>query len=129
IEGTAGASPAGGLAGFNDGVIENCYSTGAAAVGKSSAAGGLVGENDTSIKSSYSTGAVNGGTGSFVGGLIGDDNGSLANNYWDTDTSGITNLSQGAGNIPNDPGIMGETTTQLQSGLPIGFDPAIWAEN
>jgi hypothetical protein len=51
------------------------------------------------------------------------------NAYWDTDTSGITNLSQGAGNIANFPGITGLTTRQLQSGLPAGFDPKIWAEN
>jgi hypothetical protein len=66
-----------------------------------------------------------------VGGFLGDDDsgGGLSRDYWDTTTSGITNLSQGAGNIANDPGITGETTTQLQSGLPTGFDPAIWAEN
>jgi hypothetical protein len=67
-----------------------------------------------------------------VGGLIGDDesqSGSLESTYWNTDTSGITNLSQGAGNISNDPGIAGLTTEQLQSGLPAGFDPKVWAED
>jgi hypothetical protein len=37
--------------------------------------------------------------------------------------------NQGAGNIADDPGIKGKTTQQLQSGLPKGFDPKIWAEN
>ena len=55
--------------------------------------------------------------------------GGLSGNYWDTTTSGITNLSQGAGSPANDPGITGETTAQLQAALPAGFDPAIWAEN
>ena len=57
------------------------------------------------------------------------EGGTISDLYWDTSTSGITNLSQGAGNIANDPGITGETTTQLQAGLPTGFDPTIWAEN
>jgi len=59
-----------------------------------------------------------------VGGLIGYDGaqaGSLSDTYWDTDTSGVTNLSQGPGNITNDPGITGLTTAQFQSGLPQGF--------
>jgi hypothetical protein len=42
---------------------------------------------------------------------------------------GINNPSQGAGNIANDPGITGLTTQQLQSALPTGFDPKIWASN
>ena len=100
--------------------------------GNYSRVGGLVGQNSSTISASYSTGAVKGGqTGSIVGGLIGYDSaqaGSLSNTYWDTDTSGITNLSQGAGNIANDPGITGLTTAQFQSGLPAGFDPKIWAE-
>jgi hypothetical protein len=67
-----------------------------------------------------------------VGGLIGDDgsqSGSLSDDYWDTTTSGITNLSQGAGNEANDPGITGLTTVQFQAGLPAGFDPSVWGEN
>jgi hypothetical protein len=67
-----------------------------------------------------------------VGGSLGLDvtgGADLSDLYWDTTTSGITNLSQGAGNIANDPGITGETTAQLQATLPAGFDPTIWAEN
>jgi len=81
---------------------------------------------------SYSTGTAIGGPGSTVGGLIGDDGsqpGSLTGTYWGIDTSGITNLGQGAGNIANDPGITGLTTAQFQSGLPQGFDPTVWAES
>ncbi len=123
----------GGLVGFNadNGNIVNCYATGAASVGESSSAGGLTGVNGWTISNSYSTGAPT-GTGAIVGGSIGSDisqTGSLSDVYWDTTTSGITNLSQGAGNIANDPGISGDTTTQLQAGLPTGFDPTIWAEN
>jgi len=48
--------------------------------------------------------------------LIGFDNSSgqsIADCYWDTTTSGIANLSDGAGNVSNDAGITGLTTAQL----------------
>jgi hypothetical protein len=134
---SAGGKPflaqAGGLLGWigDGGVVENCYATGTVTTGQSSEAGGLVGQTDVAITDSYSTGAVTVSGSSTVGGLVGYDgsNGDLSSDYWDITTSGITNLSQGAGNISNDPGITGQTTAQLQSGLPAGFDPAIWAES
>jgi hypothetical protein len=115
-------------------VIVDSYATGAVAGNGGADVGGLVGGDGASanISLSYSTGSVSGGTGSYVGGLIGFDTsqaGSITDAYWDTDTSGITNPSQGAGNIANDPGIAGLTTAEFQSGLPAGFDPAVWAEN
>jgi GLUG motif-containing protein len=124
-------SESGGLVGYNEGPIENCYAEDAASVSANSSAGGLVGQNLSMIANSYSTGVVTAGSESDVGGLVGYDSsqGGLSNAYWDTTTSGITNLSQGAGNIANDPGITGETSAQLQAGLPTGFDPTIWAEN
>jgi hypothetical protein len=137
-----GGVPAGGgligLLGDGQGgaatAISNSYATGSVSgVAGSTDVGGLIGINDTfnsTISSSYSTGAVTGGAGSSVGGLIGVDDAQLnTDTYWDTDTSGITNLSQGAGSPANDPGITGLTTAQFQSGLPAGFDPAIWTEN
>jgi hypothetical protein len=128
---------AGGLVGYNlNGTLSNVYALGAATVGSGDdttrpEAGGLAGFSEGGvIGSAYSTGAVTGGAGALLGGFIGSTAGdALANDYWDTSTSGITNLSQGAGNVPNDPGITGLTTTQLQSGLPSGFDPKIWAED
>lgn len=127
-------SYAGGLVGNNNPntIIENSYSTGAVAVGSNGAAGGFAGYNDGTMEYSYSTGAPSAGTGSYLGGYVGEDvsaSGSLLADYWDTDLSGITNLSQGAGNIANDPGITGLTTEQFQAGLPTGFDPKIWTEN
>ena len=65
------------------------------------------------------------------GGAIGSDivsPPSLTSIYWDLETSGIADPSKGAGNIANDPGIAGMTTSQLQSALPAGFDPAIWGQ-
>jgi len=138
IEGGIVAS-AGGLVGVVSqsggatGAILDCYATGAVSGGGSSSVGGLVGTYvDGKIAASYSTGAVKAGHDSSVGGFLGfdqSDTHALKNDYWDTDTSGITDLSRGAGNIPNDPGITGLTTAQFQSGLPEGFDPTVWAEN
>jgi hypothetical protein len=124
-------SVSGGLVGYNEGPIENCYAAGATTVSNNSSAGGLVGSTLSAITSSYSTGTVTGGNDSAVGGFVGYDSSQdgLSNTYWDTTTSGITNLSQGAGNIANDPGIAGETSAQLQAGLPAGFDPTIWEES
>lgn len=127
-------STVGGFVGNNytNGAIVNSYSTGAAVGGSNSHVGGFAGYNDGTIQYAYSTGAPSGGTGTNIGGFVGYDAaaaGSLTDAYWDTDTSGIANLGQGAGNIANDPGITGLTTAQLQSGLPQGFDPAIWDES
>jgi The GLUG motif len=129
----ASAAVTGGLVGYNqDGAIQNSYATSAATAASNEYVGGLVGYEDaaSSIADSYSTGTVAGGSGTYIGGLIGYDNSGQANSdaYWDTTTSGITNLSQGAGNIANDAGITGQTTAQLQAGLPAGFATTIWNE-
>jgi len=134
---TANASSiVGGLVGSTAGTsIVDSYSTASVAKGEE---GGLVGQNgDTQgnnafVATSYSTGFVHVTKKGYPqGGLVGLDNsaaGSIMNSYWDTSTSGVTDPSRGAGSPPNDPGITGETTSQLQSGLPAGFSPAIWTE-
>ncbi len=129
----------GGLIGKNyGGTVTNSYAKGRATAGNNGFVGGLIGGNidnptDNShpvVSGSYSTGAVSGGTGADVGGLIGEDTAppAITNTYWDTDTSGINNPAQGAGNVPNDPGITGLNDAQLKSGLPSGFDADVWAE-
>jgi hypothetical protein len=123
-------SDAGGLIGVNFGVIKNSYAEGKVAdtgVGNMSYLGGLVGENGNKVSSSYSTGTVTGSGSDVIGGVVGFDNsgGGFSDTYWDTTTSG---LSQGAGNINNDSGLTGLTSSQLQSGLPPGFDKKIWRE-
>jgi len=105
--------------------INNSYATGAVTGGANSEVGGFIGENDSTIENSYSTGAVTSGTGSFVGGFDGAGGEfTFTDCYWDTTTSG-TDQGTGGGNID---GITGLTTEQLQSGLPSGFDPAVWNE-
>jgi hypothetical protein len=130
----------GGFVGKNTGnKFSNTYATGSVTGGNGAFVGGFVGMNMNpsppqsiaTILSSYSVGAVSGGSGATVGGFIGSDASGTINTdaYWNLDTSGISDPSRGAGNISNDPGITGLTTTQLTSGLPAGFDPSIWKQN
>ncbi|HEY5046628.1 MAG TPA: hypothetical protein VII49_01235 [Rhizomicrobium sp.] len=127
----------GGMVGGNESTVVDCYASGAATGGSDASAGGLIGNqvNDQQYSgttaSSYSTGipsAKIGGQGSHVGGSMGQDQSSdgTMDSYWDTTTSGKT---RGTGNRGNEPGLKGLSTTQLQAGLPSGFDTAVWAEN
>jgi len=124
-------SIAGGLVGGNGSLIENSYATGAVVGGTASEIGGMSGEetqkSNTAVSTSYSTGAVSGGLSSLVGGFVGKSNktSNYTGAYWDVTTSGT---SQAAGE-GNSRGIVGQTTEELQSGLPAGFDPAIWGLN
>lgn len=78
---------------FEDGIIENCYTTGTVSGGVY-AAGGLVGEGSENIEKCYSTAAVTGHT--YVGGLIGFGF-SVNASFWDTETSGVTTSDGGTG--------------------------------
>lgn len=120
------ASQSGGLIG-GSGHEENCYAMGS--VSGADWVGGFAGVGDGfGMQTSYSTGAVNGI--SLIGGFVAmDENQTASNSYWDLETSGVSDPSQGAGSPSNDSGITGLTTAQLQSGLPDGFDPAVWAED
>jgi len=130
-------SKVGGLVGENIGApITNSYATGSVSVGNSSQVGGLVGANEEgnippSIGTSYSTGTVTGGIGALVGGSLGADvaDSSISDLYWDLDTSGISDPSQGAGNVSNDHGITGVSDSQLKSALPAGFDRHVWGQD
>jgi hypothetical protein len=118
----------GGLVGSNHGAISYCYATGNLS-GASGASGGFVGFNGGTIQYTYSTGAVTGGSG-HTGGFAGDDLGeTIGTAYWDTDTSGIADPAQGAGDPLYDPGILGLTTAQLTAQLPFGFDRKHWRQN
>jgi hypothetical protein len=136
VAATGQRSVTGGLAALNLGKIQNSYATTALTGGAQSQVGGLVGTNGDAndppgtIETSYSTGAVAGGKRSNVGGFAGiaykaRKYDAIRQSYWDTTTSG-TDRGTGKGDRK---GIAGLTTEQLQSGLPDGFDPKIWAEN
>jgi hypothetical protein len=128
----------GGLVGsagntLNKAPITNCYATGSISINDPAfEGGGLAAWTAGNFSASYSTGEVSGG--GSLGGAVGYDDSEdffegPSDLYWDLDTSGISNPDQGAGNIPDDPGITGLTDAQLKSGLPLGFDPTIWAQS
>ena len=93
----------GGLVGdMYGGSVEDGVATGAVS-GNNCACGGAIGYG-FNVYDATSYGLV---SGDFLGGFIGKDDtvGDLSNDGWCTTSSGITDPSQGAGNIPNDPGI------------------------
>ncbi len=126
---TGGANAeVGGLAGnIGSSVIENAYAIGMVKGGARSKVGGFAGETvSAAIHNTYSIGHVGGKTAAESGGLIGqtDGNDNLVGNYFDIDTSGKSRR-EGCGN-GCDGKVIGKRTQDLQSGLPDGFDPAIW---
>ena len=111
-----GASPLGGLIGFNRGSITNSYATSnVSGIG----VGGLVGNNPlftAMITNSYAAGNVSGSG----GGLVSDNVGVISASYWDAETSGLQG-SHGSGH----------TTRQLQLptmavGIFEAWDDADW---
>jgi hypothetical protein len=126
---------AGGLVGVVTGnmTIANSYST--TTVNKYGSGaddlGGLIGTSSGgTITSAWSSGGVANKKREVRGGFVGSiDNMTVTAGYWDLTTSGVDVRSQGAGNVANYPGIRGLKTVEFQSGLPSGFDPAIWAES
>jgi hypothetical protein len=81
-----GAENVGGLVGFNDGTVSNCYATGS--VTGLMWVGGLVGESYGTVSNSYFTGSVSGDQ--SVGGLLGRnwDRATLSNSYSTGSVSG-----------------------------------------
>jgi len=121
----------GGLMGQNFGTASESFARGAVSNADISI-GGLAGFNFGTLSQTYSTGSVTGGGSVEFGGLLGGDNpvlGTVDTSYWDTNTSGISDQSEGCGSPPSCPGVTGLSTAQFQSGLPSGFDPAVWAED
>ena len=133
----------GGLVAYNVGIpelaqgsISQSYATGAVTGGAAGAVGGLVALNFGTLDQTYAAGRVSGGPGSTTGGLVAANNfnspqevlnainipefsvapGTATNSYWDTQTTG---QDTSAGGSPM-------TSAQLGSGLPPGFDPAVW---
>jgi len=139
VNGQFADAAAGGLVGLNQGgptlggpnmaTVTNSYAVASVRGGNGTVLGGLIGASSNgSVETSYTASFV-AGTPTFGGGLVGDDMASntFTNTYWDL-SNGISDPTKGAGNVPNDPGITGLTTAQLQSGLPAGFNPAIWGQ-
>ncbi|MGX1360759.1 Ig-like domain-containing protein [Bradyrhizobium elkanii] len=114
---------AGGLVGaMNSGTIFQSYARGAATGTASSDEAGLVAHAyGGAISQSYATGKVT-AVGSFAiaGGLAAESSAFTTSSYWDYQSTGQL---RSAGGVP-------EPTFFLRTGfLPVGFDPAAWAEN
>jgi hypothetical protein len=128
----------GGLVATNYGTIANSYALGPVSVGDrgfTAYIGGLIGVafSGSTAESAFAASPIacaSCDSHDDAGGIVGADLGEADSaEYWDLDASGIGDPSQGAGNIANDPGLTGLTDAQLKSGLPDGFDPAIWGQS
>ncbi|PCE25317.1 hypothetical protein BWP39_12385 [Paraburkholderia acidicola] len=110
----------GGLVGYSTANISDSYATGYVTGGYDSVGGFIGYNNGGTVTNSFSTGLVR-SPATNVAGFIGYSSGGVTNSYWDTTTSGQT---LAANNVAT--GITGQTTAQLQGGLPSGFNPAVW---
>ena len=92
-----GDEKVGGLIGFNNGLITQCYST--ATVSGTTDVGGLVGENFSKIINCYSSGIVSGNE--KIGGLVGNgyNPDSITNCYSTTQVSGTMSVGGLVGTI------------------------------
>ncbi|HEX3664820.1 MAG TPA: GLUG motif-containing protein, partial [Rhizomicrobium sp.] len=98
----------GGLVGGARGSIDRSTATGAVSAGQNCYCGGFVGNGaPVTISNSNSYGSVTADPNSYIGGFVGYDHlpGDMVSDGWCTTSSGITDPSQGAGNVSNDPGI------------------------
>jgi type II secretion system protein G len=80
----------GGLVGFNNGTIKNCYTTGKVS-GSSNYIGGLVGQNDGTITDCYATAEVTGS--GYTGGLVGRNHGTITSCYATGEVTGNEHTS------------------------------------
>ena len=88
---TGSGDAVGGLAGYSNGYMSGCYSTGT--LTGNSSVGGLVGENSGTVVTCYSTATVNGTE--CVGGLVGNNYGTLCICY----SAGIVSGEQDVGGL------------------------------
>jgi hypothetical protein len=113
-----GLGTVGGLAGGIFGTIRNSWAGGSVSNSSGGYAGGLVGYTAGSIYDSYSISSVSGV--SPLGGLVGYSfRSTVTDGYYDSQTSGQSDTGKGTP----------QTTAQLTSGLPTGFDPTVWGSN
>ena len=123
VQGAFDAS-AGGLVGAtgSGNLVANCYSRSPVSVSSSGYVGGLIGGSaGNAVENAYAAGSLAGSRSFGIGGVFGANQANTTDLDWDTDTS-KTNVGTGSGSANT----TGLTTAQLKSGLPPGFDPAIW---
>jgi filamentous hemagglutinin family protein len=118
--GTFGEGSGGGLAGQNDGTIERSWSS--AQVGDQTYVGGLVGINNGQIVQSYATGTVFVGSHGLPGGLVGENTatGVINQSYAANQTSPSY---EGGGLVASNAGLVEESFAA--SPAPFGIFPTI----
>ncbi len=115
----------GGLGGWNNSLIYNCYASGN--VTGAGSVGGLFGQNNLQVYSSYFAGVVSGT--SLYGGLVGENLGGVTDCFWDK-TKFPTDNGVGLGKTTAEMKIIG---TYLDASLTTQWDftkaSNIWAYN
>jgi filamentous hemagglutinin family protein len=92
-----GKTNVGALIGYNNGLINNAYST--SDVLGSQFTGGLVGYNTSSINNVYASGTVKANNGSEIGGLVGGNYGGTINNAYATGAVTVTGSAVDVGGL------------------------------
>ena len=112
---TSHHAAAGGIAGINDGTVENCYVSGTVRNNgaNDTYTGGIVGQNNGMVKNCYVTGTVyNIGNASAGGGIVGRNNtGGVVENCYAT--AEVKNISLDSGDS-NSGGIVGRNYGRVQ---------------
>ena len=120
----------GGVCGYNEGTMENCYNTGA--VNGYDKVGGVCGYNKGTITNCYNTGAVNGYD--EVGGVCGYNTyggtATIMNCYYNSDNYTGNAIGTNKGTANN---VEGKTATQFKSGevaylLSQGTEGSVWGQ-
>jgi hypothetical protein len=116
---SGGNNAVGGLAGYSHGSIIDCYSTGMVSGGYQDV-GGLVGWNYRgNISRCNSTGTVSGGN-NTVGGLVGSNDGSISDCYSTGTVSGDSSSSH-VGGLVGDIGYTGSISNCYSTGMVSGY--------
>ena len=103
-----GENYVGGVCGFNNGTIKNCYYSGT--VNGSYCVGGICGENEKSIENCYHIGTVSGT--SYVGSICGYNKADVKNCYYDNSTGVEKAIGEDTGTAKD---VSGKSTKDMHS--------------
>ena len=96
VYGVEYSSSLGGLCGTNYGTIENCYAIVAFSATETDGIGGLCGGNSGTIRTCFSSGSIQGGIHtSDLGGFCGGNSGTIVDCYWNRDMAEVSTSSGG----------------------------------
>ena len=114
ISATANGAIVGGVCGYNEGSIKNCYNTGTV-TGNYTSVGGVCGNNSYgTIENSYNTGKVTAiGSNDYIGGVCGNNDGTIRNSY---NTGEVT----GEGEVSDVGGVCGKNYGSIENSYNTG---------